>query len=73
MRSEYDWVQHVAMARTAGVPEQVQSVPAWQTSDLNDPAERAALMLTDAMLIGDVTDAVHAKVAQLFQLPSGWN
>ena len=67
MRSEYEWVQHVAMARTAGVTEQkVQAVPAWQTSDLYDPAERAALMLTDAILIGNVTDAVHAEVAQHF-------
>jgi len=67
MRSEYEWQQHVAMARNAGVSEEkIRGVAAWQTSDRYDPAERAALMLTDAMLTGNVTDSVHAEMAQHF-------
>ena len=67
MRSEYEWRQHVAMARTAGVSDdRIRAVAAWQTSDLYDPAERAALMLTDAMLTGNVVDAVHEELARHF-------
>jgi 4-carboxymuconolactone decarboxylase len=67
MRSEYEWRQHVAMAGAAGVPDdKVRAVAAWQTSDVFDPAERAALMLTDAMLTGNVLDAVHDELARHF-------
>jgi 4-carboxymuconolactone decarboxylase len=67
MRSEYEWRQHVAMAQNAGVStEKVHGIAAWQTSELYDPAERAALMLTDAMLTGNVTDSVHAELANHF-------
>ena len=67
MRSEYEWQQHVAMARNAGVSdEKIRSVAAWQASDRYEPAERAALMLTDAMLTGNVPDGVHAELAQHF-------
>jgi alkylhydroperoxidase family enzyme len=65
MQSEYEWHQHVAMAQAAGVPaDKVQAVAAWQTSTLFTPAERAALMLTDAMLTGQVPDAVHEELAR---------
>ena len=67
MRSEYEWQQHVAMAQNAGVSdEKIWAVVAWQTSDRYDPAERAALMLTDAMLTGNVADGVHAELARHF-------
>jgi 4-carboxymuconolactone decarboxylase len=67
MRSAYEWHQHVAMAERAGVPsEKVQAVSAWQSSDLFDGPERAALMLTDAMLTGSVPDAVHDELALHF-------
>jgi 4-carboxymuconolactone decarboxylase len=67
MRSEYEWHQHVPMAERAGVPsEKVHAITAWQSSDLFDGAERAALMLTDAMLTGNVPDAVHDELAHHF-------
>ncbi|SHN60691.1 Carboxymuconolactone decarboxylase family protein [Geodermatophilus obscurus] len=67
MRSDYEWHQHVAMARNAGVPrEKVDAVVAWQTSELYQPDERAALMLTDAMLTGHVPDAVHDELGRHF-------
>ena len=67
MRSEYEWHQHVAMAQSAGVPMvKVAAITAWQSSALFDGAERAALMLTDAMLTGSVPDAVHDELAHHF-------
>jgi 4-carboxymuconolactone decarboxylase len=67
MRSEYEWHQHVVMAKEAGVSDdKVHAVAGWQTSPLYDPPERAALMLTDAMLTGNVTDAVHDELARHF-------
>lgn len=67
MRSEYEWHQHVGMAQSAGVPTaKVQAITAWQSSALFDGPERAALMLTDAMLTGSVPDAVHDELAQHF-------
>jgi 4-carboxymuconolactone decarboxylase len=67
MRSEYEWHQHRRMAEDTGVsPEQVLALAAWQVSDLFDDQERAALMLTDAMLTGIVPDAVHAALARHF-------
>jgi 4-carboxymuconolactone decarboxylase len=67
MRSEYEWQQHVAMAQDAGVSDgKISAIVAWQTSDSYEPAERAALMLTDAMLTGNVPDGVHAELAEHF-------
>lgn len=67
MRSQYEWHQHVAMAEKAGVPDgKVQAVAAWQASELFDAPERAALMLTDAMLTGNVPDAVHDELEKHF-------
>jgi 4-carboxymuconolactone decarboxylase len=67
MRSEYEWHQHRLMAADAGVSaERVEALAAWQTSDLYDERERAALALTDAMLTGNVPDAVHATLARHF-------
>ena len=67
MRSGYEWHQHVVMAEQAGVSRaQVEAIPAWQTSALFDGPERAALMLTDAMLTGQVPDAVHEELGRHF-------
>ena len=70
MRSEYEWHQHVPMAEGAGVPAaKVEAIAGWQTCDLFDGPERAALMLTDAMLTGSVPDAVHDELAKHFSEP----
>jgi alkylhydroperoxidase family enzyme len=70
MRSGYEWHQHVVMAEQAGVSrEQVEAIAAWQTSELYSEPERAALMLTDAMLTGQVPDAVHDELARHFTEP----
>ena len=67
MRAVYEWHQHDLMARRAGAStEQIDAVPAWQTSDCYSDRERAALMLTDAMLTGHVNDDVHEELARHF-------
>lgn len=55
------------MALKANVAaDKVDAVSSWQSSYLFDDAEKAALMLTDAMLLGNIPDAVHDAVARHF-------
>jgi 4-carboxymuconolactone decarboxylase len=67
MRSEYEWAQHLVMARKAGVSEaQIRSLPAWRTSPEFDAREKAALALAEAVTQGRVTDEVYAEVMRHF-------
>src|SRR3954463_11572237 len=44
MKSEYEWAQHLKMARNRGVrEEQIAALAEWQSSSLFDPKEKAAL------------------------------
>ncbi|MGE3161161.1 MAG: carboxymuconolactone decarboxylase family protein [Burkholderiales bacterium] len=67
MRSEYEWAQHLRMARKAGVPEaQIEALARWRESDAFDAREKAALELAEAVTNADVSDAVYAKVSKHF-------
>ena len=67
MRSEYEWAQHLAMARKAGVSEeQIRALASWQTSSLFDAREKAALALAEAVTQGRVTDAVYQETKKHF-------
>jgi alkylhydroperoxidase family enzyme len=67
MRSEYEWAQHLPMARKAGVPEvQIQGLAAWRTSPHFNEREKAALALGEAVTKGQVSDAVHAEAKKHF-------
>lgn len=67
MRSTYEWHQHRLMALKANVPaDKIDAVSSWQSSYRFDDSEKAALMLTDAMLLGNIPDAVHDAVARHF-------
>jgi len=67
MRSEYEWAQHLAMARKAGVREaQVRSLSAWRTSSEFDAREKAALALGEAVTQGRVSDEVCLLAVQEF-------
>jgi 4-carboxymuconolactone decarboxylase len=67
MRSEYEWAQHLVMARKAGVSEaQIRSLPAWRTSPEFDAREKAALALAEAVTQGRVTDEVYAEAMRHF-------
>jgi 4-carboxymuconolactone decarboxylase len=67
MRSEYEWAQHLAMARKAGVREaQIRSLSVWRTSAEFDAREKAALALGEAVTLGRVSDEVHLLVLKEF-------
>jgi len=66
-RSEYEWAQHLKMARKAGVREaQIESLANWRDSKEFDARERAALLLTEAVTAGAVSDADYAEVSKIF-------
>ena len=67
MRSEYEWAQHLKMARKAGVREaQIAALARWRDSGEFDAAEKAALELAEAVTRADVTDEVYAAVSKHF-------
>jgi alkylhydroperoxidase family enzyme len=67
MRSEYEWAQHLRMARKAGVREaQIEALAGWRRSAEFDAREKAALLLAEAVTAGDVDDATYAEVSRHF-------
>ena len=67
MRSEYEWAQHLPMARKAGVSEaQIKDLPSWKSSAQFNPREKAALALGEAVAQGHVSDAVYAEAMKHF-------
>jgi alkylhydroperoxidase family enzyme len=67
MRSEYEWAQHLRMARKAGVREaQIAALAGWRESQEFDEHEKAALLLAEAVTRADVTDEVYAAVSKHF-------
>jgi 4-carboxymuconolactone decarboxylase len=67
MRSEYEWAQHLPMARKAGVGEaQIENLSSWKTSSHFDAREKAALALGEAVTQGHVSDEVYREAASYF-------
>ena len=67
MRSEYEWAQHLKMARKAGVREaQIAALADWRNSAEFTPREKAALLLAEAVTQANVTDEVYAEVSRHF-------
>jgi alkylhydroperoxidase family enzyme len=67
MGSEYEWAQHLPMARKAGVREaQIQNLGQWRTSAEFDAREKAALALAEAVTQGRVSDKVYAQAMRHF-------
>ena len=67
MRSEYEWAQHLPMARKAGVTEaQIAALPSWKTSSSFNAREKAALALAEAVTHGKVSDEVYAEAMRHF-------
>jgi alkylhydroperoxidase family enzyme len=60
--SEYEWAQHLRMARRAGVGEgQIAALANWRTSSEFDAKEKAALMVGEAVTEGCVSDEVYRE------------
>lgn len=67
MKSEYEWAQHLKMARKAGVREaQIAALADWKSSGEFDAREKAALALAEEVTNGRVTDATHREVLEHF-------
>ena len=67
MRSEYEWAQHLKMARKAGVREaQIAALAAWRGSAEFTDKERAALGLAEAVTQGHVPDDAYAEAMRHF-------
>jgi len=67
MRSEYEWAQHLKMARNAGISDaQIGELASWKNSNLFDAREKAALLLAEAVTSGRVTDEVYAEAMRHF-------
>lgn len=67
MRSEYEWAQHLKLARKAGVREaQIGALAGWRASGEFEPREKAALLLAEAVTQANVTDEVYAEVSRHF-------
>ena len=67
MRSEYEWAQHLAMARKSGVREaQIAALAHWRASPEFDAREKAALALGEAVTACRVDDDVYAQAMRHF-------
>jgi alkylhydroperoxidase family enzyme len=67
MKSEYEWAQHLAMARKSGVREaQIAALADWRASKEFDAREKAAIALGEDVTRGQVTDAVYAEAMRHF-------
>jgi len=67
MQSEYEWAQHLRMARNSGVREaQILQLKNWKSSAEFDAKEKAALAIAEAVTEGRVSDAVYAQAMQHF-------
>jgi 4-carboxymuconolactone decarboxylase len=65
--SEYEWAQHLKMARKAGVREaQIAALASWRASSEFDAKEKAALALAEAVTQGRVSDELYREVTRHF-------
>jgi alkylhydroperoxidase family enzyme len=66
-QSEYEWAQHLKMARRAGVREaQITALAHWRASAEFDAREKAALALAEAVTQGRVSDEVYKEAMRHF-------
>jgi alkylhydroperoxidase family enzyme len=65
--SEYEWAQHLPMARRAGVREaQIAALGAWRASPEFDSKEKAALAIAEAVTEGRVSDEAYRAAMKHF-------
>ena len=65
--SEYEWAQHLKMARKAGVREaQIAALADWRVSSEFGAKEKAALAVAEAVTNGRVSDAVYEEARRHF-------
>jgi alkylhydroperoxidase family enzyme len=66
-RSEYEWAQHLRMARKCGVREaQIAALDNWEVSSEFTEPERAALALAEEVTQGRVSDETYRNALRHF-------
>ena len=69
VRSEYEWAQHLKMARKAGIrEEQISALSSFRDSKAFTAQEKAALALAEAVTLGKVSDEVQAEALKHFDM-----
>jgi alkylhydroperoxidase family enzyme len=69
VRSEYEWAQHLKMARKAGITEeQIAALSSFRTSGVFTEKEKSALALAEAVTLGRVSDEVQAEALKHFDM-----
>lgn len=70
--SDYEWGHHVMAARAAGLAEaKIAALARWRWErEVYDDRERAALLYTEGVVDGDVSDTAAAALAEHFD-PAG--
>lgn len=69
VRSEYEWAQHLKMARKAGITEeQISALSSFRESKVFTDQEKAALALAEAVTLGHVSDEVQAEALKHFDM-----
>src|SRR5260221_13614933 len=67
MKSEYEWAQHLRMARKVGVREdQIAALADWKNSKLFNEKEKAALRIAEAVTKGHVSDDDYTEAMRHF-------
>jgi len=66
-RCEFSFRSHLAYARDAGVgAELLAAIPYWRTSSLFDDEQRLVIEYANAVLSGDVPDALFARAVEAY-------
>ena len=67
VHSEYEWAQHLKMARKAGISEaQIAALANFRSSSEFDEKEKVALALAEAVTQGRVSDEVYKEAMRHF-------
>ena len=67
MKSEYEWAQHLRMARKVGVrEEQIAALADWENSKHFNEKEKAALRIAEAVTKGRVSDEDYTEAMRHF-------
>lgn len=62
--SEYEWKQHLKMAKNADVPSsQIEQLANWRHSTAFNPIEKAMLALTEAIVNNKMTDSIYFEAS----------
>jgi 4-carboxymuconolactone decarboxylase len=67
MGSEYEWAQHLKMARKAGVPDrQINALASWPSSAEFSQTEKAALAIAEDVTQGAVSERTYQEAMRHF-------